>query len=286
MAFQSTSRAADVGKVMADGRVNYGGLRESIHNRPNAHKQSTRGGGSNANNRAAVIGKVMENGRTNHGGLLDSIHNRPDALQSTSRAGDIGKVKADGRVNHGGLSSNIHNRPNAPNQSTRGRRNEPNRGLGVAKAPPRRNKIETSGDHYTLELDRRNELWSGMNLKAPAAYPGCESWAIPYPAGYKFEDLVFPGYSGTCLFLDERWVRLALRTHRDPDGKELAKDLLVTPSNPFIDLRDVRLRNAMADAWWKVGRWVARVSKGERLPLIQYLEAEAKLELEQKLQRV
>ncbi|KAK8133629.1 hypothetical protein PG984_005641 [Apiospora sp. TS-2023a] len=338
MATHRNNRAVEIGQVMPDGRVNHGGLHESIHNRPAA--------GNDRSNYGS--GQDMVHGRVNHRGLGDSIQNRPAAGNDQS----IGQVMADGRINHGGLRDSIHNKPKPADPSFQNGRNgtsgnrvphrsshshpaasngmqnghyhgsqhqsahvatnsqfhlnndagdcqaqpldtsgevngEHNIRLGSTQAPaPRRLKIKISGGWYTLEQDDRDELWRQMNLKAPAAYQGCESWVIPFPEHLNLIDLVIKGYGDTCLYLDERWVRLAYRTHHEADGKQVATDLILTPPSSSIDIRDVRFRNALADAWWKVGRWMYRVMHGENIKLWEHLEGEAKHELTQKLKRM
>ena len=269
MVFQSNTRAANVGKVTEDGRVIHGGLRQSIHYQPDTSVATM---ASQNNGSAANVGKVTEDGRVIHGGLRQSIHYQPNALVATkatptnSKAVDNGNLMGHSLMNHGGSGKSVNSQLYVTGNAC--------------------NKIETSGGFYTLELDDREELWREMALKAPAAFPNCESWAVPIPLSHDFNELARPGYVDTCVYLDERWVRLAFRTHYDAENKVVAKDLLITPTNSSIDLRDVRFRNAMADAWWKVGRWADRVLKGERVKLVHHLEAESKLELQKKQQRI
>ncbi|KAK8133628.1 hypothetical protein PG984_005640 [Apiospora sp. TS-2023a] len=92
------------------------------------------------------------------------------------------------------------------------------------------------------------------------------------------------GYGDTCKYLDDRWIHLAFLMYHDAKdkNKEVAfKNLLLTPPNSSIDIRD-----ALADVWWKLGRWMARLLKGDMVKLVDHLHAESNLELEQKLQRM
>ena len=68
---------------------------------------------------------------------------------------------------------------------------------------------------------------------------------------------------------------------KDKNKEVACRNLLLTPPNSSIDIRD-----ALADAWWKLGRWVARLLQGDMVNLVDNLHAESKLELEQKLQRM
>ncbi|KAK8077123.1 hypothetical protein PG996_003293 [Apiospora saccharicola] len=247
------------------------------------------------NNQAVEIGQVMPDGRVNHGGLHDSIHNKP---KTTDQSSHSRQAASNGMSQHQSVhvagNSQFHLNNAAGDSQTQplhatgvSQAHHPDHYLGSTQAPaPRRLKIKISGGWYTLEKNDRDELWRQMNLKAPAAYPGCESWVIPFPAHLNLIDLVIKGYRDTCLYLDERWVRLAYRTHHEADGKQVATDLILTPPSSSIDIRDIRFRNALADAWWKIGRWMYRVMHGENVKLWEHLEGEAKYELSQKLKRM
>ncbi|KAK7921443.1 hypothetical protein PG985_009465 [Apiospora marii] len=282
MSSSTINRAVGIGDVMEDGRINHGGLSASIHNKPNT-----------------PIAK--------YGGLSASIHNKPDRSAQSSR----NNIKTTINNDHGNGHKGQNSAARAPSASanagaqvqlahvTGNTQSGTNGSTGTSQAQsfyvagvpamaqaPRRYRIETSGGFYTLPPNDRDELWRAMKIKSPAAYANCESWAIPFPAFLDINELCYRGYNDTCLSLDERWVRLVFRTHYDADNNKVAKDLLLTPPNPSINIRDVRFCNALADAWWKIGRWMNRLMKGDIVKLWVHFAQESKLELRQKLGRV
>ncbi|KAK8133631.1 hypothetical protein PG984_005643 [Apiospora sp. TS-2023a] len=145
-------------------------------------------------------------------------------------------------------------------------------------------KIKAMTGAYILEKDDRDELWDYLNLKIPK-YHGYECWAIPFPAGMDFFNLAQVGCNSTYEFVDSRFVRVMFRQHLDKDGKTVANDILLTPSNPSIDLMDVRLHSALMDGYWKLSRWLAKLVSGDEVNLEEFLKADLQSELKVKKER-
>ncbi|KAK8077125.1 hypothetical protein PG996_003295 [Apiospora saccharicola] len=143
-------------------------------------------------------------------------------------------------------------------------------------------KIKPWGAFYELERDFRDELWDAMKLKIPK-FQGYESWAIPFPADLDFMKLALGNKSYS--YLDERFIRLIFRDHKDADGKIVSHDLLLSPSNPSIDLDDLQFRAALMDAWYKLNKWLAKLMAGEKVPLYLFLHGELEREVKEKLER-
>lgn len=137
---------------------------------------------------------------------------------------------------------------------------------------------------YSLEKDYRDELWDALQMKM-RKYHGYESWAIPFPAGMSFGKLVIDHCNETYEIVDSRLIRVMFRDHVDKDGKKLAKDILLTPSNPSIDLADVRLHSALMDGYWKLSRWLAGLMSGNEVNLYLFLRSELQKELKEKKER-
>ncbi|KAK7980314.1 hypothetical protein PG989_012771 [Apiospora arundinis] len=279
---------------------NHGGLSQSVHNTAGA---TTHGGLGQS-----VHGTPHAN---NHGGLGQSVHNSAGApnhggLHQSTHASTIG-------TSHGGLSNSIHasagqvnsntyTSPQRPQTSTvdvhhdQARAhdqpaslitNQENNTIVASKQPKleKAPQIITMGSFYTLGASDRDELWQTMGLKMQK-YPDHESWTIPFPAPLNFNQLVMLGYNESSVYLDERFVRLVYRTHYDSNDNEVARDILLGPPNPSVNLHDLRFQAAMADAWWKVVRWMDRVLGGENINLLHFLKVELKQEFEQKKARV
>ncbi|KAK6844812.1 hypothetical protein PG995_014922 [Apiospora arundinis] len=144
-------------------------------------------------------------------------------------------------------------------------------------------KTVPMGSFYILEKALRDDLWDSMNMKMPK-FEGCESWVVPFPATLDFMQLVLFGFDDTASYIDDRYVRIVLRTVYDrQNSQEPAKELLLTPSNLSHDLQDARLQNAMVDAWRKLIRWMTRVVREEAVSLLSYLKEDMEKEVKAKL---
>ncbi|KAK8039504.1 hypothetical protein PG993_007915 [Apiospora rasikravindrae] len=144
--------------------------------------------------------------------------------------------------------------------------------------------IKNMGSFFTLDLESRDQLWTVMQMHMPK-FEGYQSWALPFPAHLNFTELVIFGCNDSREHIDSRLVRIVFRTHFDKNGKEVSKDILLTPCSGFIDLEDLRVHGALMDAWWKLCRWLARLVAGEEVKLLDHLKHELELEVQQKHER-
>ncbi|KAK8094804.1 hypothetical protein PG997_001489 [Apiospora hydei] len=153
--------------------------------------------------------------------------------------------------------------------------------------PRKPSKTKVLGNFYLLDVDSRDKLWDSLLLGTPK-YDDCESWVILFPTSiiHCFGELVISGYGEAKKYLDDRYVGLVLRRQLDDQNRTQGKELVLTPAYPSIDLHDLRFRNAMLDAWWKLTCWVAQLKKGNQVNLLGFLKDEAEEELRQKQARV
>ncbi|KAK6844813.1 hypothetical protein PG995_014923 [Apiospora arundinis] len=354
----NNSHSSGTNATMPDGRVNYGGLNQSIHssgggsNQPYAqpsnqqhHQRGGHRGGRRNNWRGRRCGNhhhMNQNGahqpahngasnpdisgqaqtvhitanRIQHGGLAQSVHSATNnsSINSANHAGQSRAIHypASG-THHGGLSQSIHNAAGGVSSNASASTHLTNatpiqvhpiqasaqahsssivsqEARTTPMVPEQPNpkiaaKVITLGSYYTLGVLDRDDLWKAMGLNLPK-YPGHESWTIPFELPLKFSKLVLFGYNESCIYLDERFVRLVYRTHYDSNNNEVSHDLLLGPTTPSVDMKSLCFQNAMADAWWKLVRWMDRVRSGENLNLLVFLKAELKQELQQKKDRV
>ncbi|KAK8108059.1 uncharacterized protein PG998_010072 [Apiospora kogelbergensis] len=264
-------------------------------------------------NREIGINKAMDCGHTKHGGLLASVHNTPGSTHNTTGTlnqqnnqrykqpkGQRKDTRKDPRKSWHKTQNGNHNGNQNGNKKNFTTTQSPSSikientndismgGVSVLNTtqvkPQKATKVTTLGGFYTWEPIDRDELWGAIDLKTPK-YHGYDSWAIPFPAPLDFNQLVLLGYNESSIFLDERYVRLVSRTHFDIDGKEVARDLLLGPPNPSVNLQDLRFQNAMAEAWWKLVRWMDRVQSGDSVNLLSFLKADLEQEFAQKKER-
>ncbi|KAK7984581.1 Thioredoxin-like protein [Apiospora arundinis] len=135
-------------------------------------------------------------------------------------------------------------------------------------------KTSTYDVYYILDLEKRVDLWVRLLQNLPT-YRGCECWALPLPARFDRFEFVLLGYEGVCESLDDRFVRLVPRAHRENNGRVTAHDLVLTPFRADMNLQNVNLHRALIEGWWKLARWVARLMNGDTVPLAQHLKEEA-----------
>ncbi|KAK8039503.1 hypothetical protein PG993_007914 [Apiospora rasikravindrae] len=316
MASNNNSRDIVFDVAMEGGRINHGGLRGSIHNTPNcattfgnnrrprpAAPTRMRHGNHHSFGVTQTRSPYANNGQAHYlPPVSDAAHAQspytsptaqlqspyfngggysqsPYAISGTTRAyGPYTNVDYAGPMNDGMAVNPPENHHDEQVQTQELLRN-------FLVQPQNITQIRTVGNFYTLGLHDRNELWHSIQLKTPRI-PNSQSWAMPFPDSLNLMELLVRGYNEASLYLDERYVRLVLRTLHDAQGNEVAKDLLLTPPHASIDLRDPRFRNAMADAWWKLNRWMIRVMHGETVSLLQHLKNELEEELEDKKERV
>ncbi|KAK6825495.1 hypothetical protein PG987_012989 [Apiospora arundinis] len=294
----------------------YGGLLQSVHNlAPTSQSHGLHGGfhqnihsGANSNNITSAPPQTSQ-AHGQHGGLLQSVHNSSGGVTSTTTSQSPLASQAHGL--YGGLQQSIHSTSAGSNHSnaissmpqTTGTLSDHHQAsaqgqlssttsqqtgtTGVApKQPelPKAPRIATLGNFYTLGSSDRDDLWQAMGLKMQK-YPAHESWAIPFPAPLSLNQLVLLGFNEASVYLDERYVRLVYRTHYDSNDKEIGRDLLLGPPNPSVNLYDLRFQCAMADAWWKLVRWMDQVQSGNNLNLLKFLKDELKQEFQQKKER-
>ncbi|KAK8133632.1 hypothetical protein PG984_005644 [Apiospora sp. TS-2023a] len=145
-------------------------------------------------------------------------------------------------------------------------------------------KIEPLGAFYELERDFRDELWDDMKLKIPK-FEGYESWAIPFPADLNPDFMKIALGNKSYSYLDDRFIRLIFRYHKDADGKIIGYDLLLSPSNPSIELDGLQFRAALMDAWYKLNKWLVKLIAGEKVPLYLFLHGDLEREVKEKLER-
>ncbi|KAK8009310.1 hypothetical protein PG991_011861 [Apiospora marii] len=100
-----------------------------------------------------------------------------------------------------------------------------------------------------------------------------------------FNTLGIFGGNTTYEFFDTRFVLVLFRDHLDKDGKWLAKDILLTPCNPSIQLTDIRLHSALMDGYWKLSRWLARLMSGDKVNLYTFLKDDLQNEVKAKKER-
>ncbi|KAK8133634.1 hypothetical protein PG984_005646 [Apiospora sp. TS-2023a] len=122
-------------------------------------------------------------------------------------------------------------------------------------------------------LRQRDELW---NLLMPPKSAGCESWVLPWPSVLDAHNLVIKDYNEVSSYLDDRHVRLVIRTRTDAERGEFVEALILTPARrDLADLGDARLQLAMLLGWGRLTQYLKHFFSGNKVTLLQFLRWDA-----------
>lgn len=120
----------------------------------------------------------------------------------------------------------------------------------------------------TVGQTQRDTLW---DLLLPPKGPGSESFVLKWPSSLDPMNRILNYYSEICSHLDDRWVRLMVRTETNAEGAEVITALILTPVRANLSVQDARVQLAMLYGWARLVYYVPRALSGDRMTLLQYL---------------
>ncbi|KAK8087301.1 hypothetical protein PG994_002275 [Apiospora phragmitis] len=211
---------------------------------------------------------------------------------------------ADARVNHGGLYQSIHNRLNDPDlrPAVHSGNNLPTSPVNGSVTCPVistienlvRNRDYNSGSNRTYTLSHSSLADSNRNRHnvstddrkqdtdirlAITPILNDEDMMVEFQGQFQSQarnshkiDIMGSFYALESMFRSELWDSMKLKM---PEYQGYESCALVR--NPSINLEDLRCRSALTHAWWKLGRWLARLMRGDEINLLESLEGESSL---------